>query len=127
MSFIKNSAILASCALALSGCKERSCLEKSYDQVSAVVRGVNEQWCKVDFNENHAVFTCRDAILSGTVSDRVFDLTLKAPGIALSLNNVGLRGMCGNSSIEWQNPQNAKEIAKVQSDLRRILRDLEID
>lgn len=109
------------------GCKERSCLEKGEDAVAQVVREVNKGWCKIDLSEDDAVFVCDDAILSGTVTDRVFDLRVKAPGVDLSLNNAGLYGACGRDVIELHDQEHAKEIAQIRSNLRQILRDLELD
>lgn len=127
MSFLKTIAVLTGCALSLSGCRESSCLEKGYEQISTIIRGVNEGWCTIDSESDYAIFTCRNAILQGIVANGVFDLTLDAPGVQMTLANDRLSGVCGAEKVVLDAPEQKQEIHQVQSVVRGILRDLEMD
>lgn len=127
MSFLKTIAILGACAMPLSGCRERSCLEKGSVQISNIVHGVNEGWCALETDGDYALFACRDATLKGIVANGVFDLTLDAPDLKISFKKDRITGQCGQKMINFSAPLYAEEIRAVQSGLRQIFRDLEMD
>lgn len=127
MSFLKTIAVLTGCALPLSGCRESSCIEKGYEQISTIIRGVNEGWCTIDSESDYGIFTCRNATLEGIVANGIFDLTLKSPDVKLSLTNDHLTGMCGAEKVFLDASEQKQGIRQVQSVVRGILRDLEMD